>query len=460
MLITIDPPNPKQALFLTDTHKHVGFGGARGGGKSWAVRTKAKLLCLNYPGIRCLIVRRTYPELVNNHIQILRPELRDVARYNDKDKQFKFLNGSVLDFQYCAKDADLDRLQGVEYDILFIDEATMLSEFQMKALTACVRGANDFPKRIYYTMNPGGMGHNFVKRLFIDKEYEPDEDPSEYSFIQSLVTDNLALMQSDPDYIRQLEALPHKLREAWLHGNWDIYEGMFFEELVVRPPDPNEPDKFCHVIPAFEPPREWTYYRSFDFGYAKPFSCGWWAIDYDGRLYRIAELYGCTKEPNTGVKWTPDKIFSEIARVESEHPYLKGREILGVADPSIWDASRGESVAETAAKHGIIFTPGDNERIPGWMQVHYRLAFDEQGIPMMYVFDNCKAFIRTMPLLMYSETHPEDLDTDLEDHVADEVRYMCMARPIKPVKKEVIKRPAEDPLDMFTDKGRVRYGIV
>ena len=416
MNITIDPPNPKQALFLKDTHKHVGFGGARGGGKSWAVRTKAKLLCSAYPGIRCLIVRRTYPELVNNHIRFLRAELKDIASYNDKDKLFTFINGSTLQFMYCAKDADIDHLQGVEYDVIFFDEATMLSEFQMKALTACVRGANDFPKRIYYTMNPGGQGHAYIKRLFIDREYEPDEIPDEYSFIQSLVTDNIALMQSDPDYIRQLEALPHKLREAWLHGNWDIYEGMFFEELVLRAPDPNEPDKFCHVIESFEPPREWTYYRSFDFGYAKPFSCGWWAIDYDGRLYRIAELYGCTKEPNTGVKWTPDKIFSEIARIESEHPYLKGREILGVADPSIWDASRGESVAETAAKHGIIFTPGDNERIPGWMQVHYRLAFDEHGIPMMYIMDNCKAFIRTMPLLMYSETHPEDLDTDMEDH--------------------------------------------
>ena len=122
------------------------------------MRTKAKLLGVRYPGIRMLIVRRTYPELVNNHIRLLRTELLEVARYNDKDKTFTFMNGSLLQFAYCAKDGDLDRLQGVEFDIIFLDEATQLSEYQMKTITACLRGANDFPKRVYYTMNPGGQG--------------------------------------------------------------------------------------------------------------------------------------------------------------------------------------------------------------------------------------------------------------------------------------------------------------
>lgn len=128
---------------------------ARGGGKSWAVRTKAKLLALKYPGIRILIVRRTYPELTNNHILILRSETLGIARYNDKDKMLKFNNGSSINFAYCARDTDLDRLQGVEYDIIFLDEATQLSEWQMKTITACLRGVNDFPKRVYYTCNPG-----------------------------------------------------------------------------------------------------------------------------------------------------------------------------------------------------------------------------------------------------------------------------------------------------------------
>lgn len=233
--LVIQAPNEKQKLFLKARAKHIGFGGARGGGKSWAVRTKAKLLALHYKDIRILIVRRTYPELVNNHINILRRELLGVAKYNDKEKTFKFHNGSVIDFMYCARDADLDRLQGVEYDIIFLDEATQLSEHQMKTITACLRGVNQFPKRIYYTCNPGGQGHGYIKRIFIDRRYEAGENPDDYVFIQSLVTDNKALMREQPDYIKQLEALPPKLRKAWLEGRWDVFEGAFFEEFRITP---------------------------------------------------------------------------------------------------------------------------------------------------------------------------------------------------------------------------------
>lgn len=454
----------KQIAFFNADKKHVGFGGARGGGKSWAVRTKAKLLCMRYAGIRCLIVRRTFPELQNNHITQLRAETAGLARYNDRDKVLKFANGSTISFMYCAKDRDLDHLQGVEYDCIFFDEATQLSEFQMKTISACLRGANDFPKRIYYTMNPGGQGHAYIKRIFIDKQYEPDENPDEYCFIQSLVTDNLALMRSQPDYVRQLEALPPKLRDAWRYGNWDIFEGQFFEEFRDKPDavlceaaginrqQAALQRRYTHVIEPFQIPRSWTLYRSFDWGYSKPFSCAWWAVDYDGRLYRILELYGCTKTPNEGVKWTPDHVFSEIHRIETEHPLLAGRKIDGVADPAIWDASTGESIAETAARCGVYFTPGDHKRIPGWMQVHYRLSFDQEGYPMLYVFDTCKAFIRTVPLMVYDEHNVEDLDTDLEDHVCDEVRYMCMARPIRPVEQAERKTIWADPLNQFDEK--------
>ena len=217
--LTIQPPSDKQKLFLRASTKHIAFGGARGGGKSWSVRTKAKLLALRYAGIRILIVRRTYPELINNHINILRVELLDIAKYNDKDKVLKFGNGSSINFAYCARDTDLDRLQGVEYDVIFLDEATQLSEYQMKTIVACLRGVNEFPKRVYYTCNPGGQGHQYIKRVFIDRKFEDGEDPNDYTFIQSLVTDNKVLMESQPDYIKQLEALPPKLREAWLYLN-------------------------------------------------------------------------------------------------------------------------------------------------------------------------------------------------------------------------------------------------
>jgi hypothetical protein len=148
--------------------------------------------------------------------------------------------------------------------------------------------------------------------------------------------------------------------------------------------------------------------------------------------YRILELYGCTDTPNEGVKWTPNEVFQRIADIEREHRWLKGKRIHGVADPAIWNAESGVSIAETAMKYGVYFEKGDHQRLAGWMQVHYRFAFDDNGFPMMYIFNNCKAFIRTMPIMQYDEHKPEDLDTTLEDHVADEARYFLMSRPIKP----------------------------
>ena len=469
--LKIGRPNPKQAMMLEAKTKHIGFGGARGGGKSWSVRTKAKLLALRYPGIKILIVRRTYPELINNHIQILRAELSSVARYNDTQKLLTFGNGSTIKFGYLKNESDTHQYQGAEYDIIFLDEATQLSEDQMKRISACLRGVNRFPKRIYYTCNPGGQGHGYIKRIFIDRKYEGGEDPQDYTFIQSLVTDNIVLMREQPDYIKQLEALPEKLRKAWLEGDWDIFEGQFFEDFRITPDakkcaeeglDPEEARKlglWTHVIPAPRngPPAGWKLYRSFDWGYSKPFSCAWWAVDYDGRIYRILELYGCTKEANTGVKWTPDECFRRIREIEDSHPWLKGKPIEGVADPAIWDESGGVSIAETAEKYRVWFSPGDHERIPGWMQCHYRLMFDQHGRPMMYVYDNCTAFIRTVPLMVYDEHKPEDLDTDLEDHVCDEWRYMCMARPIKPVLREEPMVVGMDPLNQFAGNTRVRW---
>ena len=379
-----------------------------------------------------------------------------IAKYNQQHKLLTFANGSTIKFQYCRNDADLDLFQGQEYDIIFIDEATQFSEFQLKAIAACNRGVNAFPKRMYYTCNPGGQGHGYIKRLFIDRHYEAGEIPEDYSFTQALVQDNKALMEADPEYIKNLEALPPKLREAWLNGSWDIFEGQFFEEFRDDP-EHYDDRKWTHVIEPVDIPPGWNIYRSYDFGYAKPFSCAWWAMDYEGILYRILELYGWTGIPNEGVKWSPDKQFEEIAKVEHEHPWLKGRQIFGVADPAIWNKESGESVYEAALRHHLFFEKGDNQRIAGWMQMHYRMAFDDNGYPMMYIFKNCKAFIRTIPLMMYDETHVEDLDTDLEDHAADEARYMCMDRPIKPVIANKPIAVGEDPLNQRTPKRKSIY---
>ena len=434
-------PNPKQKLAFEERHRYVGYGGARGGGKSWFVRWKATLMALKYPGIKILITRKTYRELLNNHIVPLIAMLHGVATYNRSDKRFTFDNGSTIWFGYCANDGDLGQYQGAEYDIWFADEAGQFQENWLTQIDACVRGANDLPKRTYYTLNPGGPSHGYFRRLFIDKRYTKDEHPEDYAFIQALVQDNEALMATQPEYLRSLEKLPPKIRKAWLEGSWDVYQGQFFEDFYDMP-DHYIDRQNTHVIEPFEIPDSWKIYRSFDWGYNKPFSCGWWAVDYDGVVYRILEFYGCTDQP---------QVFAEIHRIETEHRWLAGKRIIGIADPAIWDAETGESIADTAAKHQVFFSKGDHKRIPGWMQVHYRLAFDENGFPQMYIFRNCKAFIRTIPLLQYDEHKPEDLDTDGEDHVADEVRYFLMSRPIQPRHAVIADRYQETPMAMFLD---------
>ena len=457
-------------MFLSAKVRHVGYGGARGGGKSHIVRDKSKRLCLRYPGIRVLIVRRTMPELRANHINVLKGEIpTSIARYNQQERTFFWSNGSTVKFDYCDNDNDLMHFQGCEYDVIFLDEATNLLQEWIEKIVVCCRGVNNFPKRIYYTFNPGGPSHGYFKRLFIDRNFQGSERPEDYVFIQALVTDNKYLMESQPEYKAFLENLPPKLRAAWLDGAWDIFEGQFFEELRFKPDAQKcieagitqeqalQQHRWTHVIEPFDlnagEKRGWNIMRSYDFGYNKPFSLGYWAVDYDGVLYRILEIYGCTQTPDEGVKWSPDEQFKRISQFEREHPWLKGRKIVdSVADPAIWDQSRGESIAETAARYGIYFSPGDNNRIPGWMQVHYRLQFDDNGYARMYVFNTCKAFIRTMPLMMYSETKPEDLDTKLEDHCPDEVRYMCMSRPVSPIILEEPKQILTDPLNQFTQK--------
>ena len=460
-VIKIDAPNPKQDLFLKATQRHVGFGGARGGGKSWAVRTKAILLGFKYPGIKMLIIRKSYPEIVKNHIEPLMAILYGVCKYNKTEKIIYFPNGSQIICGYCKDDTSVDQYQGQEYDVIFFDEATQLKEQWIKKIAASCRGANDFPKRIYYTCNPGGQGHGYIKRIFIDRKFEINENPDDYVFIQSLVTDNKVLMEKDPEYVRFLENLPPTIREAWLNGRWDVFEGAFFEEFRTSP-DPQmcaEHDisvedalkerVWTHVIEPFDIPRNWKVYHSYDWGYGKPFSCDWWAMDFDENLYLILQLYGCTGVPNEGLKWSNEEQFKEIHNIESSHKWLMGRKIYGPADPSIWDGSRGVSAAEIADKNGVYFEPGVNDRIPGWMQVRERMKFDENGYPKIYFFNTCKDAIRTIPLMMFDEHKIEDMDSDLEDHFCDSMRYMCMSRPVAPREIVVEKKPYYDPLNQF-----------
>lgn len=454
--LVIDPPQEKQKLFFEAQARQVAYGGARAGGKSWAMRHKLVLLCFQYKGLQCLLVRRTLTELQENHITPLLILLNGIATYNRQEKVFSFPNGSRLKLGYCSAENDVLQYQGQSYDAIGMEEATQFTEFQYNCLRECNRSSGickaPFSPRMYLTANPGGVGHGWFKRLFVDRNFREKEQPEDYIFIQANVYDNKVFMDRDPGYVAQLESLPEKRRRMMLLGEWDVAEGAFFEEFVNNP-EHYKDRRWTHVIEPFEIQDGWAIYRSYDFGYAKPFSCAWWAVDYDGVIYRILELYGCTQDANTGVKWTPERQFEEIRKIESEHRWLKGKTILGVADPAIWDTSRGESIYETACKYRIYFDKGENRRVPGWMQVHYRMAFDDEGFPMMYVFNTCKGFIRTIPTLMYSSTHPEDLDTEGEDHIADETRYFCMSRPISPRMPKKAVPLVDDPLDQ-----RVRYG--
>ena len=463
-VIELGKPNAKQDLFLRDTHRHVGFGGARGGGKSWAVRTKAVLLASKYKGISQMIVRKSFPELEANHIAPFR-KLLGIGRpgcpfkFNESKKIIRFPNGSTIRFAYCDRDSDTDRYQGTEVDVLYLDEATQLSEQQIHDLNACVRGTNpEFPLRTYYTCNPGGKGHAYIKRLFVDRQYVGKEKPEQYSFIQSLVYDNKVLLEAHPEYVDELENLPEARRKAWLYGDWNSFVGQVFVEWRDDPHHYQD-RRWTHVIDDFPVDSSWKIYRSFDFGYAKPFSVGWYAVDHVGKIYRIREYYGCTGEPNVGLMLTPQEIAKTIREIESTDPNLKGKQISGIADPAIWDKSHGESIAEMMEQERIYFSPGDHARLAGKMQFHYRLAFDSMGIPMFYCFKSCRHFIRTIPILIYDEKKVEDIDTTLEDHIYDEARYLFMEHPLNPRKAEEKKMPAEDPLNQWTQPRTQRGGL-
>ena len=461
-------PQPRQLDFMSRPEDEALYGGAAGGGKSDALVIEATRQ-VDIPYYKGLIIRKTYPQLTElieksqRYYSVAFPK----ATYNDSKHTWTFPSGAKIVFGSMQHSKDKLNYQGKAYDFIAFDELTHFTYEEYIYLKSRNR-PNGAGTRCYIrsTANPGGIGHGWVKDRFItaakpmttiwekvEVEHPNGKKETRWTsriFVPSSVFDNPILLQNDPDYLARLASMPEAEKKALLYGDWDSYSGQYFAEWRDKP-EHYQDRQWTHVIDPFEIPDGWKIYRSFDWGYNRPFSCGWWAVDYDGVIYRILELYGCTKTPNEGVKWTAQQVFNEIHRIESEHRWLKGKNIQGVADPAIFSADGGESIAESATKCRVYFTPGDNQRIPGWMQMHYRLAFDDNGFPMMYVFSNCKAFIRTVPTLIYDEHKVEDLDTEGEDHIADETRYMCMARPIKP---RVAVKPDEfykNPMSMFLD---------
>lgn len=461
-------PQPKQVEFMSRSEDEALYGGAAGGGKSDALVIEATRQ-VNIPHYKGLIIRKTYPqleELIDKSLSYY-PRAFPGAKYNSTAHTWTFPSGAKIIFGSMQHSKDKLNYQGKAYDFIAFDELTHFTYDEYIYLAS--RNRPNGPGTSCYmrsTANPGGIGHGWVKERFITAaepmktiweevtiDFPDGRKEKQWKsrvFVPSSVFDNKALLENDPAYLTRLASMPEAEKKALLYGDWDSYSGQYFTEWRDKPEHYND-RQWTHVINPFEIPEGWKIYRSFDWGYARPFSCAWWAVDYDGIIYRILELYGCTDTPNTGVKWTAQKVFSEIKKIENEHRWLKGKHIEGVADPAIFAADGGESIAETAMKCRVYFSKGDHQRIPGWMQMHYRLAFDENGFPMMYVFKNCKNFIRTVPTLIYDETKVEDLDTEGEDHIADETRYMCMARPIKPRMSHKENDYINNPLNVYLD---------
>lgn len=447
------------------------YGGAAGGGKSDALVMEA-LRQVHIPHYKALILRKTYPqltELIEKTLNYYRRAFPG-AKFNETKHTWVFPSGAKIVFGAMQYTKDRTNYQGKAYDFIGFDELTHFQWDEYSYMFSRNR-PNGPGTRCYIraTANPGGVGHGWVKERFITagppmkpiisemKIRFPDghEELKKRSRIcvRASVFDNKKLLENEPEYLTQLASMPEAERDALLYGDWDQFAGQVFTEWR------NDADHYgdrvgTHVIDPFLVPESWVIYRGFDFGYSKPFSVGWYAVDRERRMYRIRELYGCTGTPDVGVKWEPARIAREIRRIENDDPNLKGRHIRGIADPAIWKAEMGESVAEIMEREGVYFDRGDHARIAGKMQVHHRLAFDEEGKPLLYVFSTCRHCIRTLPALVYDETDVEDIDTKQEDHIYDEMRYVCMENPVAPPEKRAPELICYDPLD----RGQTEYG--
>jgi len=412
-LVLRGSPNPKQLEFFNADTAHVCYGGARGGGKSWAMRRKFVLLALRYDGLKLLLLRRTFPELEGNHIIPLQQELGKSVKYNTTQRVFLFPNGSFIKMGYCDSEGDVYQYQGQEYDVVGLEEATHFTESQMRFLTTCNRSTRtDFSPRMYYTCNPGGIGHAWVKRLFISRDFTENENEEDYTFIPATVHDNAVLMEANPQYIRQLDALPEHMRRMMRDGDWDVMEGQYFSEFR----------RDLHVVNPFKIPSDWKRFRSMDWGYNDPCAVLWFAVAPDRHIYVYRELY------------ERHVLASDMARRIKKASDTS--RIVGTwASPDAWqkrgasDVMQGESVQEVFAKNGVPLIKADNARIPGWQRVRENLAIAPDGKPYLQIFENCVNLIRTLPLLSFDTFKVEDVSDKCEDHAPEALRYGLMSRP-------------------------------
>lgn len=427
-------PNARQKEFFASRARYTAYGGARGGGKSWALRRKLIAMCLKYPHIRCLMVRRSYAELRSNHLRPLLSEYGGILSYSEGEKKITVCNGSEIYLGYCSCDRDVLRYQGQEYDVIAIDEATQLSEYQFSVFKACLRGVNEFPKRIYLTCNPGGIGHAWVKRLFIDRDFRTGEDPSDHLFIPARVYDNDALLLADPEYVGQLKALPKRLREAWLDGRWDVFEGQFFSEF----------NEEVHTVNASVIPNDVSRFIAFDYGF--DMLAGLFCVrDKDGRIYVVRET--C----RSGL--TLSEAAREIVRLDGGD-----RAEYAVASPDLWNRRQDSGMSGFEIMQSISGMPpmiaADDRRIQGWRMLHEYLALGEDGSPKLFICNTCRELIHSMSSLLCDKDRFEDASGEPHSitHAPEALRYAVMSRYAS------VEREEELPFSFSgTQGGRSRY---
>lgn len=428
-------PQPKQALAMSCPATELFFGGAAGGGKSDYLLGDFLAGASKYGKYwRGIIFRQSYPQLEELLIRATELFTPLGAKWKPSTSTWHFPNGATLKFRHLENEKACENYQGHQYTWIGIDElGNYPTEYVWTFMLSRLRSARGVPCYIRGTANPGGVGHGWLKHRFIDgavpnqirkiEVVDPATGETFYQlrvFVPSKLTDNQILMRNDPGYKTSLLTLPEHMRRALLEGDWSVFAGQIFGEFTED----------THVVKPRElSPGVWFKFCAMDWGYTKPFSIGWYAVNSDGRMIRYREWYGCKDgEMNVGLQLPA----GEVARRAWEMSITEGVVDM-VADPAIWQKNGSgdndaPAIQEYFTKAGFKMHKANNDRVNGLVVVHERLTTkDHDGVPLLTVWPQCFAFKRTIPMLVPSPTHPEDVDTRLEDHVYDEVRYACMS---------------------------------
>ena len=414
--VVFRPNDGPQTDFLAAPEIDVLYGGAAGGGKSYAMLVDP-LRYAHRAAHRALILRRSMPELreLIDKSRELYPQAFPGCKFREVEKLWNFPSGAKVEFGFLERDADVYRYQGQAYSWIGFDEITHLpTEFSWNYLASRLRTTDsEITPYLRCTANPGGVGAHWVKKRYVTPMI-PNEsfeglDGLTRKFIPARLEDN-PYLSHDGRYEQMLQALPEVQRRQLLEGNWDITEGAAFTEF----------DSNIHIITPFDIPLSWERLKGIDYGYASESACVWGSVDRtDGTLIIYRELY---QKNLTGVD-----LASVITRMEVQDPYS----VQGVLDTSAWarTGTTGPTVGETLQRAGHKLRRADKNRIQGKIQIHEYLRVQQSGRPRLQIFNTCPNLIRELQGIPLDKSNPEDVDTHAPDHAYDALRYLIMSRP-------------------------------